>query len=304
MKTLHTPPEIKKATGATLPLLPGLRDSLHLKALTDVFLSAKRGKFSKLHIIVVMALLLAIPAAVLILSNGLNKASDNLQQARRISMFMDPSTPTTVAEQLSEMLINNNSVSTASLIALQSDSQNDLVPVMLEVTPSPGIGTVLVIELADQLRALAGVEFVELNIERLGQTELTHNQLTRYAQAFNAAALIIAGLLMLAISYRDVRESKNNIRLMKQLGGTLTDIRRPFLYRGPALGALAAALGIFGATAIIWTTTKLFDMSPYTALMPLKPTFIQLLMFFAVVMLAGFTANLRFFSTKFTFYNQ
>lgn len=303
MNTLHTPPGNRKAIHTTLPLFPGLRNSLHLNALSEFFLSAKRGEAHKLFITALLALLLAIPATALILANGLHNASHNLKQARRISVFMAPGTSAPVTKQLSNMLITNDYVSTATLIPLLPEA-NVQTPQLLEVIPASALDTKSVIDLADQLGTLAGVEFVELNVARLDQTASAFSLLGRFARLANIAALIVAGLLMLAVSYHDIQKSRTRIKLMKQLGATVADIRRPYLYRGPALGIFAGTIGFTAATAIIWTTSKFVDLSSYGALIPTKPSIAQLIMFFAIVMIASLAATIRVFSKNFTVYNQ
>lgn len=304
MNTSHRPPGTNKTLHTALPLFPGLRNSLHLKALSEFFLTAKRADARKLFITVLLALLLAIPATALILANGLNNASDNLKQARRISVFMAPGTPQPVVTQLSHMLITNDYISTATPIPAHTEKPVSVMPLVVEVIPAATLDTQSVIELADQLRALAGVDFVELNVARLDQTASAYDLLGRFARIANAAALLVAALLMLAVSYHDIRKSRATIKLMKQLGGTLTDVRRPYLYRGPTLGLIAATLGIAVAIAIIWISSSFVDISSYKALIPIRPSLGQAIMFFLIVMIASLAATIRIFSKLFTVYNQ
>lgn len=305
MKTLKTPPANRNHIRTTLQLFPDLRNSLHLKALFDFLLTARRGDAHKLLVTTLFALLLAIPATALILANGLNNASHNLKQSRRISVFMTPGTTETTATQLSTRLMANNYVADATLAPLPLLESGDIdLPIVIEVIPATNSDSHSIIKLADQLAVLAGVEFVELNTERLDQTAAAFDLTGRFARIANAAALLVAGLLMLAVSYHDIQKSRNNIKLINQLGGTLVDVRRPFLYRESTLGLFAGVLGIATAITFSWAISKYVDTPTYQSLIPAKPTLMQVILFFAMVIAASIAATVRMFSKNFTYYNQ
>jgi len=303
MKELNKSPKSNYARFSP-SLLSGLNNSPHFKAIREFLVAARRGEARQLLITTLLSLTLVLPAAALILSNGLNIASTNLKQARLISVFMIPDTEHALIEELSTMLATNDHIDATRLVKLKIPESPDSQISMLEVLPAEDLKPEAVIALADNLSVLAGIDFVELNRPRLIENHSAFNTLTLVAKLANLVALLIAAALIWAVSRHHTISNNHTIKLLRQLGGTQQDIQRPFLYRSPAVCLMAGGLGIFVAMFILWVFKNNIDIASYNSLITIKPTWIQVFCFIFVVITVSLLATLRQFSTIFTHYNQ
>lgn len=303
MKELNTPPKSNHARFSP-SLLSGLSNSSHFKAIREFLVAARRGEARQLLITTLVSLTLVLPAAALILSNGLQIAGSNLKQARLISVFMTSDTEHALIEDLASMLATNDHIDATRLVKLKIPESPDSQTSMLEVIPAGDLKPEAVIALADNLSVLAGIDFVELNRPRLIENQSAFNLLTGVAKLANLVALLIAAALVWVVSRHDILSNTPTIKLLRQLGGTQQDIQRPFLYRSPAVCLVAGGLGICVAMLILWIFKNNIDLSTYNSLIAVKPTSIQVLSFVFVVITVSLLATLRLFSNIFTHYNQ
>ena len=304
MKELNTPRRTN-LTHFSPSLWSDLGNSLHFKAIREFLVAARHGEARQLIITTLVALTLVLPATALILSNSLHIASSNLKQARLISVFMTPGTGQSLTEDLATMLESNSHVDATRLVAIESaEALNSIESSMLEVIPAADLNSEEVIALADNLSALAGIDFVELNQPRLIENQSAFNLLNVLAKLANLAALLITAALIWTLSRHDILSNNSTIKLLWQLGGTHQDIRRPFLYRSPTVCLLAGTLGICVSMLLLWLLKNYVDITTYNSLISFKPTLIQVISFILVAVTVSLLATLRLFSTIFTHYNQ
>lgn len=287
------------------PVLTRLQQSRHLAALSELYLTIKRGDTTQTLITFALALVLIIPIGTLMVAKGLDKAGENLQEARRISIFLTAGTAQATARELATTLTHNHRIAQAMLVhtdniviapATDATSTVPELPALIEVVPFAGLNKELVINLSEQLQALAGIDFVHINTQQLEKNESAFNFLTSLARFATFAALFIAGVFTLVVSRRDILSNEKSIKLMKQMGATSPDIRRPFLYRCLLSGLLAGALSVVTAMLLLGIVLHFADLSFYGALLHGGPSPVQLILFFIIVTFTASIATIQAFT--------
>jgi len=219
--------------------------------------------------VLVVAIALALPFAGLTLLENIRPVSEQLAVEPEISIFMAMETPRERATALSPQIrrVVQESGHTARLefiprekaLTLLRDKTglSDAITALGE-NPLPdgyilklagvrdAAGAARVEALAAQLKALPGVEYVQIDsawIKRLAA--LMH--VLRLALLFLAATL---GVVVVAVVFNTIRlqvmTQRDEIEVCRMFGATDAYIYRPFYYTGALLGLLAggAALGV------------------------------------------------------------
>ncbi len=283
-----------------------LFSSRYFHALSDFYRSLKHGDGRQLLLTFALTLLLVMPAGALFVAQGLHNASENLKQARRLTVFLTPNKPTSTATELAATLTQNQridrvtliDISTVSTNAPATDPANPTSTVLLEVIPAPHLDNESVSSLADHLQGLTGIDFVDLDTSRLEKNESAFKLLTSLARFSNIAALLIAAIFTLLVSRRDIQNNKKSIKLMRQIGATTADLRRPYLYRSLLLGILAGCLSVLAAIALLGAVLHFADADTFRSLIPTAPSVFQLIMFFAIVIAAASITTARSFTNN------
>ncbi|OWW21495.1 cell division protein FtsX [Noviherbaspirillum denitrificans] len=240
----------------------------HMLALASAFRHLVRAPGSFSLNVIVVAIALALPFAGLTLLENVRPISEQLAVEPEISVFLAMDTPreraTALAPQIRRMVQESGNSGKlefipreSALTLLKNKTGLDDAITALGENPLPD-GYVLklsgvressdaakVEQLAVQLKALAGVEYVQIDsawVKRLAA--LMH--VLRLALLFLAATL---GVVVVAVIFNTIRlqvmTQRTEIEVCRMFGATDSYIYRPFYYTGALLGlcAGAAALG-------------------------------------------------------------
>lgn len=240
---------------------------LHVLALADALrhLWTSRGSFA-LNVLVV-AIALALPFAGLTLLENARPVSERLSVEPEISIFMAMDTPreraNALAPEIRRIAKQANGAATLEFISrehaldqLQDQSGLSDAIVALGENPLPdgyvlrlagvqnSAEAVQVDALAAQLKALPGVEYVQIDsawVKRLAA--LMH--VLRLALLFLATTL---GVVVVAVVFNTIRlqvlTQREEIEVCRMFGATDTYICRPFYYTGALLGMFAGAIAL------------------------------------------------------------
>jgi cell division transport system permease protein len=239
----------------------------HAIALADAFKHIFRapGGFS-LNVLVV-AIALALPFGGLTVLENVRPVSEQLAVEPEISIFMAMDTPrervTAIAPQIRRIVQDSRSTGKLEFIprekalTLLKDKTgfSDAITALGE-NPLPdgyvlrlagfqdGGDAMRIDALAAQLKALPGVEFVQVDsawVKRLAA--LMH--VLRLALVFLAATL---GVVVIAVVFNTIRlqvmTQREEIEVCRLFGATDTYICRPFFYSGALLGLCAGAVAL------------------------------------------------------------
>jgi cell division transport system permease protein len=219
----------------------------------------------------VIGIALALPTALGLVVDNARVASGGWQDALDLSIYLKTDVPEATGRQLAEHLATRPDLATVRFVgpaeglaefrrwsglgtALDALRDNPL-PGLLVVRPRAvmtGLDAVAVERLAAELRALPGVDQVQLDTEWV-------RRFTAILEALRRAALLIAGLLALAVLMivgntirLDIDARRAEIEVVKLVGGSDGFVRRPFLYGGFWYGLGGALLGsvLVGALVI------------------------------------------------------
>ena len=205
----------------------------------------------------VIAFAMTLPALLLLLSLNVQTQLGNLDDTAEITAYFPVDLPEDRVSEISEYLqmqigdteiryvpttlalaqLNESVIFKPILDALESNP----LPAALIVRPEePSVATALEIERI--LLGLAEIEMVQLDTTWLQRLEAWLRLLDSLLLALYL--IIVCGLLLIIAHAvgSSVQSRREEIRIMKQFGGTDAFIRRPFLYFGVLIGAAGGTL--------------------------------------------------------------
>ncbi len=242
----------------------------HLQTLVASLGRIARAPFGSLLTMGVIGIALALPAALGLVVDNARSASGGWQDALDLSLYLKPGIPERDGAQLSGRIGARGDVASARYVspadglaefrrwsglggALDALKDNPL-PGMVVVRPrAPAIGpdAAAVERLAGELRALPGVDQVQLDTEWV-------RRFTSILEALRRAVLLVAGLLGLAVLMivgntvrLDIDARRAEIEVVKLVGGSDGFVRRPFLYGGVWYGLGGGLLGWILVEALV-----------------------------------------------------
>ena len=241
----------------------------HLQTLLASLGRLVRAPFGTALTIGVIGIALALPASLGILVSNARALSGGWEHALDLTLYLKPSLPDHDATQLTERIASRPDVATARLVtateglaefrrwsglgpALDALKDNPL-PAAIVVRPrfvaDAGDATALA-GLADALRALPGVDQVQLDTEWARRFTSILDALRRVVTML-AIALAIAVLLVVGNTIRlDIDTRRVEIEVTKLVGGSDGFVRRPFLYGGFWYGLGGGLLAVLLTEAI------------------------------------------------------
>ena len=232
----------------------------HLQVFFYTLGQLARAPIASLMTIAVIAITLALPTGLYLLIENVQRMSTGLDGGAKISLFLKADVDDAAAAQLSERIRQTLEVATVEYISpkqalaefkrlsgfgetLDTLAHNPLPPVLI-VQPSIAFDTPQKLDdLVNRLRANAEVGLAQLDLQWVKRL---HGllQIARRGVWLLSVSLALAVVLIIGNTIRlAVLSRREEIEVIKLVGGTNAFIRRPFLYTGllqGAVGALAA----------------------------------------------------------------
>ncbi len=215
--------------------------------------------FSTLMIVLVMSIVLALPMGLAVLIDQVEQLGIDWQRAAQLSVYLEDEVDAAEAGQLQSRIDELPGVASTQLLdkelalaefqqhsglgeALQQLAYNPLPNVILVMPESIEGGSSALRPLRDQLAQLPGVDEVQIDLLWVERLTAVLKMFERFTGGLTIL-LIIALLLVMANTIRLAIESRREeILVVKLVGGTDAFVRRPFLYLGVYYGILAGAL--------------------------------------------------------------
>jgi len=208
--------------------------------------------------IAVIAIAIALPASLYVLTRNLDLLSESWDQTTAISLFLTPDTDIEQARALAAALEAHPNLDQVTLIgpdqalselgsyqgfseAIAQLEENPL-PVVLALQPTSEVRTPEALErLAREVEAPPQVDFARLDTRWIQRFQAILNLMQR-GVVLLGSALALAVLLVVGNTIRlEIENRRNEIEIMELVGATPAFIRRPFLYTG-------GWYGLFGGT--------------------------------------------------------
>jgi cell division transport system permease protein len=251
---LQSPPSRKDIKGARRhktsikDRFAGYR-SHHQQVAMDSLRRLWRRPAASIMTCLVIAIALALPASLYVGLNNVDAVSSGWEGAARISLFLKPNVNNVQAEALRKTIAGRAGVVSAEYISpdqaleefrtssgfgdvLDQLDRNPL-PGLIVVTPrEANVSAAVVSELQSALGSLPEVELAKLDMEWLQRLNRI-SELGRRVTLSLAAMLAVGVLLIIGNTIKLAIESRRDeILVVKLVGGTNAFVRRPFLYTG------------------------------------------------------------------------
>lgn len=215
--------------------------------------------FSTLMIVLVMSIVLALPMGLAVLIDQVEQLGIDWQRAAQLSVYLEDEVDAAEAGQLQSRIDELPGVASTQLLdkelalaefqqhsglgeALQQLAYNPLPNVILVMPESIEGGSSALRPLRDQLAQLPGVDEVQIDLLWVERLTAVLKMFERFTGGLTVL-LVVALLLVMANTIRLAIESRREeILVVKLVGGTDAFVRRPFLYLGAYYGILAGAL--------------------------------------------------------------
>lgn len=243
-----------------LGLVTRLRNhgGLHFHVMTTSLSQLGRGKGGNLMTAIVLAIALALPAMLHVLVDRMAGLSDQWQQSGQMSVFLKMGVKGLAAEQLATELrgwpelaqVRYIPPDQALLDFKQQSGMGDLLsllddnplPGVLVLQPAAGIVPAQLEPLAMRVQSQPIVELVQLDMEWAQRLHAMLALVERGVLVF-AVLLVLAVLFVVGNTIRLAIESRRDeIEVVKLIGGSDAFVRRPFLYYGMWFGLFGGLL--------------------------------------------------------------
>jgi cell division transport system permease protein len=221
--------------------------------------------------VAVIAVALALPAGLFVLTENLRQLVGGWDQAAAVSVFLRPGLSDEVAEDVAEELRGWAELARVEVIgaadalqefreqagfeeALAQLKENPL-PAVLALFPSPNHGSLEQVQMIEeQLADLPETDFVRVDTQWLMRFQAI-------LDLIQSAVVLLGGLLGLGVLLivgntirLEIQNRRGEIEIMELVGATAAFIRRPFLYAGVWYGFLG------GVAAWLLVTIAVFAL--------------------------------------------
>ena len=215
--------------------------------------------FDTLRLVLVLSLTMALPIGLLMVGININSVGGALDSTHQLTVFGQNSLSNQKAEDLSDQLNNLPAVKNVTYISpseafkefaerLDIDldqTYNPLPPTFLmEITKSSSIENNKIEQLIESINTLSGVDEVQIDvkwIERLNSIKAV----TQKFLLISCTLLVVGAIFILSSFIRYlVYARRDEVALIRLMGGETSFARRPFLYSGFILGLTSGFVSI------------------------------------------------------------
>lgn len=249
--------------------LPQIWLNHHAQSAVAAFGRLMRSPWSTGMTVAVIAVALALPAGLFVVTENLRQLVGGWDQAAAVSVFLRPEVSDALANEVAEELQGWPELERVEVIsaeealqefrqqagfeeALDQLTENPL-PAVLALFPSPGYGTLEQVTLIEErLKDLPEADFVRVDTQWLMRFQAI-------LDLIQAAVLLLGGLLGLGVLLivgntirLEIQNRAGEIEIMELVGATAAFIRRPFLYAGAWYGLLGGVAAWVLVTAAVF----------------------------------------------------
>jgi len=247
-----------------------------------------RSPFPTGMTVAVIAIALALPAGLYVLTRNLGALSEGWGQTAAVSVYLELDTSPEQAQTLTAELKTRSDLADVKLIspaealaelgeyggfseAIGQLEENPL-PAVLALQPAPDVSTPEALEgLREELAALPFADFARLDTQWVRRFQAIV-RLAERGVVLLGGALALAVLLVVGNTIRlEIENRRSEIEIMELVGATPAFIRRPFLY----VGCWYGLLGGIGAWFLV-SVALLLVQGPVSRLAELYHTQFQI----------------------------
>lgn len=241
----------------------------HMQVMLSTLGQMIRSPMSNLMTIAVMGIALALPAGLHIILKNVQQVTAQWDGAAQISLFLKQSVTDKQATQLANVLRQRQDVKSVTSItrieALEEFRQNSGFGEALEALEDNPFPAVIVVYPTEQSDNLLTVQAMLAGFKERSEVELAQLDMQWLKRLYAimdfgrrgiwvlAAMLSLSVLLVVGNTIRlAIQNRRDEIEIIKLIGGTDAFIRRPFLYTGFWYGLSGGILSWLLVTLSIW----------------------------------------------------
>ena len=254
--------------------------SHHRDTIRISLLKMMREPVQTLMTVAVIAIALALPTALYLMVENIQRMGSNFESSAQITIYVQKGAKPEAIEKLQDKLENLAAVDSVSYISAEQALlefkalsgfgsalrylEDNPLPAVFLVQPivSEPIDLAQTNSLIASIADLPGVEDVQIDMQWLQRlhslTEVGHKVVLALGATLGLGVLLVIGnTIRLAIQSR-----RDEIIVVKLVGGTNAYVRRPFLYNGVLLGlfgALTASIMLYGS--VVWISSSIADLA-------------------------------------------
>ena len=254
--------------------------SHHRDTIRISLLKMMREPVQTLMTVAVIAIALALPTALYLTVENIQRLGSNFESSAQITVYVQNGAKPEAIKKLQDKLENLPAVDSVSYISAEQALlefkalsgfgsalrylEDNPLPAVFLVQPivSEPIDLAQTNSLIASIADLPGVEDVQIDMQWLQRlhslTEVGHKVVLALGATLGLGVLLVIGnTIRLAIQSR-----RDEIIVVKLVGGTNAYVRRPFLYNGVLLGlfgALAASIMLY--LSVVWISSSIADLA-------------------------------------------
>jgi cell division transport system permease protein len=254
--------------------------SHHRDTIRISLLKMMREPVQTLMTVAVIAIALALPTALYLTVENIQRLGSNFESSAQITVYVQNGAKPEAIKKLQDKLENLPAVDSVSYISAEQALlefkalsgfgsalrylEDNPLPAVFLVQPivSEPIDLAQTNNLIASIADLPGVEDVQIDMQWLQRlhslTEVGHKVVLALGATLGLGVLLVIGnTIRLAIQSR-----RDEIIVVKLVGGTNAYVRRPFLYNGVLLGlfgALAASIMLY--LSVVWISSSIADLA-------------------------------------------
>ncbi|WIO74406.1 permease-like cell division protein FtsX [Porticoccaceae bacterium LTM1] len=226
----------------------------------------------------VIAIALSLPTALYVVVENIQQFTSGIESTAQVTLYLKQGIKQDAVDGLMKKLDAHESISQVTFISANqalSEFQNlsglgdslqllesNPLPAVIMVQPTLADNAAVIETLAEELRQWGGIDDVRLDMKWVQRLHAILEAGRRLAVAL-AIALSLGVLLVVGNTIRlAVQNRRDEIVVVKLVGGTDGYVRRPFLYTGLWYGAVGGALAwLLIGVSMLWLSGAVSKLS-------------------------------------------
>jgi cell division transport system permease protein len=253
--------------------------SHHWQAALASFRALSQAPFATVLTLSVIAIALALPFGLMVLLNNVQQLTPHFSENKQISLYLNKSLTPSLAQSFYNQLLGHHDIARARLITPEqglaefkeysgfsevlAELEVNPLPFVIELQPSGDINSGLAMQqLVLALKQHPEVDSVKLDLIWIQRFQSFVSLATRLVYGFGLL-LAVGVVLIVGNTIRlNTQNRREEIEVIKLIGGTDAFIRRPFLYSGFYYGTIAAIFAMLLIEIFLsWLTPPIEELT-------------------------------------------
>lgn len=223
------------------------------------------NRVTTLMTVLVIAVALSLPAVLYVVLDNLRALSGHYEGQAQISLFLKQDVTAAAQRKLADRLAARADIKEVEVITREQAleefrAQSGLAEVLetLEGNPLPGVIVVQPASvtgapaLRDELAGEPMIDIAQLDSAWLQKLRAVLVIGERLGQALGAAFALVVALVVVNSIRLGIESRREEILVVKLVGGTDAFVRRPFLYTGLWLGLAGSLMALLMVGLLVW----------------------------------------------------